>query len=172
MTFAAGSVFDANLTNAGCGQLDITGTVNLANSALDVASTPTQTQDGDAFVLVRNEGVLHCGTFSNFPTDGGAVNAGYVITYSYNAATGTPGRKGRGPDFARPRRLRQRRRSRARRLTSLGPPLPVRRSTSSNTRSTARVPGPSPTGGRCLLPARPQRVDGRSGSLLLPRFGR
>ena len=90
VTFAAGSVFDANLTNAGCGQLDVTGTVNLANSALDVASTPTQTQDGDAFVLVRNEGGASCGTFSNFPTDGGAVNAGYVITYSYNAATGTP----------------------------------------------------------------------------------
>ena len=40
--------------------------------------------------LSGTKGCASCGTFSNFPTDGGAVNAGYVITYSYNAATGTP----------------------------------------------------------------------------------
>ena len=90
LAFATGSHYNVQLTDNGCDQINVAGTVNLANASLGVTSTRTNA-DSEVFVLIQNDGTdAVTGTFLNL-SEGSQVTVGgvvYFITYRYNAETG------------------------------------------------------------------------------------
>jgi hypothetical protein len=86
LTLAAGCNYNVDLTDAGNDQLNVTGAVDLAGAALNVAST--QTAMYGVFVLINNDGSDAVnGTFADMP-EGASITVNgqtYSITYCYDA---------------------------------------------------------------------------------------
>jgi autotransporter-associated beta strand protein len=77
VTFAEGSIFAAELGAAGYDQLDVTGTVNLANATLDLSLLFAPVV-GDQFLLINNDGTdAVVGAFSGL-AEGAPVSLAYA----------------------------------------------------------------------------------------------
>ncbi len=108
---ALGGNFNVELNNGAAGQVNagvtydqtnVTGTVNVAGGILVLSGDRTISTNGDAFVLIKNDGtdaVTGMGTFTTDVngnsvalTEGAVLQFGgviYTITYVYNAEAGT-----------------------------------------------------------------------------------
>ena len=92
LAFGTGSQYNVNMTDDGCDQVNVTGTVTLGNATLDVTSSRAHVAN-DVLVLVQNDGTDSTGTFLDLD-EGAEVDTGFVtywITYCYNAEAGTFG---------------------------------------------------------------------------------